>query len=452
MEPLRKNERYTVTIDGYTAEGAGVGRVEGQVLFVPDTIRGERCVVQVVKVQKTYAHAKLVEVLEPSPERTEPQCGASKQCGGCAFWHMSYQEELRQKGQRIHDALTRIAHVDCPVPTVTPSPQMTRYRNKAQFPTGYDGQGQVCFGFYRKRSHELVPLSDCLIQDARAVALAQAVCHWAEEYAVPPYDEKTGRGVLRHIYVRTADAGTQLCLVVRRDKLPGVEQLIAAARAACPDLCSIVSNKHTEQTNRVLGPHYRTLWGEGRLPVTVAGNAFLLSPASFFQVNHAQAEQIYARVVAWAAPEENTVAVDLYCGIGTMTLALARRCREVYGVEIVEQAVGDARTAARTAGLDNTTFLCADAGVAAAQLVAEGVRPHVVVCDPPRKGLDAATIAAMVQLEPARIVYVSCDCAALARDVGLLAEGGYRLMQVEGFDLFARTANVETVALFVKQG
>ena len=449
---MKKNDLCTVTIQGYTAEGFGVGRTdEGLAVFVPGAARGDKLEVLLVKVLKNYAFGKIQTILEPSPHRVEVDCPHFGRCGGCDFRHLSYEEELWLKAHRVHDAMTRIGGFDLPVPEITGSPEVLRYRNKGQFPVGRDETG-VAFGFYRSRSHQLIPLTDCKLQSEESCALAAAVCRWADEHKVQPYDEQQHKGILRHIYVREGRAGLHLTLVVREDALPESARLVELCRRAAPSLCGIVVNVNSRPGNRVLGPDCRTLWGAGRLEDDLAGSTFRLSPLSFYQVNHAQTENLYACAAAWAAPDEHTQALDLYCGVGTITLALAARCKSVVGVEIVSQAIADARENAARNGVENVRFLCADAGQAAEKLAREGFRPQVIVVDPPRKGLDEAAVRAVCAMAPRRIVYVSCDCASLARDAKMLQQAGrYRPLQVRAFDMFPRTANVETVVLLSRE-
>ena len=448
---LKKNDTCVITIHGYTAEGMGVGRADdGMAVFVPGAARGDRLEVLLVKVLKNYAFGKIQKILEPSPYRIQADCPHFGKCGGCDFRHLTYEEELWLKARRVHDAMERIGGFDLPIPAITGSPEVLRYRNKGQFPVGRDENG-VAFGFYRSRSHQLIPLTDCRLQSEESCALAAAVCRWADAHKVAPYDEQTHKGILRHIYVRQGRAGLHLTLVVREDKLPAPDALVDLCREAVPALCGIVINVNDVPGNRVLGRGCRTLWGDGRLEDDLMGNRFRLSPLSFYQVNHAQTENLYACAAAWAAPDDQTDALDLYCGVGTITLTLAGRCKSVVGVEIVPAAIEDAKENAARNGIENARFLCADAGQAAAKMAAEGLRPQVIVVDPPRKGLDEAAVKAICDMAPERVVYVSCDCASLARDAKMLAEtGGYRPVKVQAFDMFPRTANVETVALLEK--
>ena len=451
MSGLVKNDLVTGVIEGYTSEGLGVLRADGVPVFVPETARGDRCTVRIVKVLKNRAYGRLEQILEPSLHRTESKCPVFPRCGGCDFQHLFYEEELWLKRRRVEDALRRIGGFDVEVPPVEASPQLAGYRNKAIFPVGKK-DGRMVFGFYRSRSHDIVPIERCLIQDPRACALARAVCRWADLNHVEPYDETSDTGLLRSIFVRTGEQGSQLCLITRTGRVPDPERLIVQCRGACPDLRGILVSVNPERTNRLMGRTASVLWGEERLHDRLGTWDFALSPLSFYQVNHPQAEALYREAVGMAGLDRSQTALDLYCGIGTITLHLAERAGRAIGAEIVPQAVEDARENARRAGMDNVRFLCADAGQAAQQLAREGLRPDVIVVDPPRKGIDGRTIDAILQMAPARVVYIACDCASLARDAAILCDkGGYGLTRVRAFDMFPRTANVETAALLCSQ-
>lgn len=448
---LQKNDCCVLTLENYTAEGYGVGRTaEGLTVFVPGGARGDQAEVQLLKVRRTYAFGRILRLLEPAPCRITPDCPVFARCGGCDFRHITYEEELWLKARRVEDALQRIGGFAAELPEIVPSPLPDGYRNKAMFPVGRQGT-EVVFGFYRSRSHQLIPFSGCRLQPERFSRVAEAVCRWAEEAQVSVYDEETGRGLLRHIYLREGSGGVLLTLVCNGGRIPAEQTLISLCRQAEPALCGIVLNENRQRDNRILGPVYRGLWGEERLEDTLCGNAFRLSPLSFYQVNHAQTEQLYAEVVRLAAPEGTGTVLDLYCGVGTITLALAKHCRSVTGVELVPQAIEDARDNAARSGVANARFFCADAGQAAQRLAEEGFLPEAVVVDPPRKGIDRPAAGAICRMAPRRIVYVACDPASLARDARLLCDqGGYTLRTVRAFDMFPRTANVETVCLLVK--
>ena len=334
-----KNTVHTVTITGYTAEGLGVGRLEGRVVFVPGSIQGEIWQVQLLKVKTNVAWSKGVKLLAASPERVEPDCPLAGKCGGCQYRHMTYREELRAKRQRVQDALTRVGGVSLELPPVLGAETPLRYRNKVQFPVAMTKRG-LAIGYYRARSHDVLPVEDCLLQPEDVTALRRAFGGWMERFHVPAYDETRHTGLIRHLYVRTNQAGEALCCVVANGtRLPHAPELTEALRGAVPALAGIVLNINTQKTNVILGPEFRTIWGQDFLEERLCGMTFHLSVPSFFQINRAQTERLYAQVLAFAHLTGTETVLDLYCGIGTISLALARQAKQVIGAEIVPQAV-----------------------------------------------------------------------------------------------------------------
>ena len=445
---LREGNTYRAVITGYTTNGDGVARVEGMAVFVKGALRGEDAEFTVEHVGRAAAWAHADRILTPSPARQEPDCPYYRQCGGCQFRHMTYAEELEAKRQRVQDALARIGGADAAVEVIHGAADTERYRNKVQFPVGPGG-----IGYYQGGSHRVIDIKDCLLQPAADTAARRAVKDWMAAFRIPGYDERTGKGLLRHLYLRTNRAGEVLCcLVVNGDSIPHREELIAALRAAVPALAGVVLSINRKKTNVILGTEYRTLWGRDWLEEALCGHVFRLSVPSFFQINRAQTEVLYRRAVEFAGLTGAETVADLYCGIGTISLTLAEHAGQVIGVEIVPQAIEDARENARRNGLaGKTRFECGDASHLAARLEAEGLRPDVVVVDPPRKGLAADVVETIARMGPARVVYVSCDPATLGRDVGRFAALGYALRLAEAVDLFPRTAHVETVALLVRK-
>ena len=440
---LEKNKTYRARIEGYTSESLGVARIDGQAVFVHRALRGEDCDVLILKALKNAAFGKAVRVYAPSPHRVEPDCPYYGRCGGCDFRHMDREEELEAKRQRVQDALRRIGGSDVTVEGILSGAPL-HYRNKSQYPVSADGQ----VGFYKARSHQVVPVDCCRIQKPQADAAAEALRQYIRECGVPCYDERTRRGLVRHLYVRTNSAGQSLvCVLVNGRKLPREDTLVSFMRQALPNAVGVVLGVNTQPTGAVLGSEYRTLWGTDALEDTLCGLSFRLSVPSFYQVNHDMAEVLYDTAVDFAGLTGHETVLDLYCGVGTITLAMAGAAGKVIGVEVVPQAVADARDNAVRNGITNAEFFCGDAGQAALELEKSGVRPDVVVVDPPRKGLNADTIEALHRMSPRRIVYVSCDPATLARDVARLREKGYHLQQAEAADLFPRTGHVETVVL-----
>ena len=447
MPGLEKNRIYRAHIDGYSSEGLGIARIDGQVVFVHGAIRGETCDVLVMKVLKNAAFGKIAALVEPSPARRTPDCPYYGRCGGCNFRHMSYDEELWAKRARVQDALTRIGGAEVTVEEILGAEQPLHYRNKSIYPISPAGE----VGFYRARSHQVVDVEHCLIQKPEADALAQAVRDYIARFRVEPYNEATGRGLLRHLYVRTCCRGESLaCLLVNGSRLPHEQELVDMLRAAAPGVCGVVLGENTRRGNAILGDRYRTLWGRDYLTDTLCGLELRLSVPSFYQVNHDQAQRLYEMALEYAGLTGRELAVDLYCGAGTITQVLARRARHVIGGEIVPEAIRDAEDSARRNGVENVEFLCGDASRLAAELRQRGLRPDVICVDPPRKGLAPDVVEASASMEPERIVYVSCDPATLARDAARFAPLGYRPVRACAVDLFPGTAHIETVCLLSK--
>ena len=443
MAALEKNNIYTARIEGYSSEGLGIARIDGQVVFVHGAVRGELCRVLVMKVLKNAAFGKVTELLEPSPERREPDCPYYGRCGGCDFRHLSYREELWAKRQRVQDALTRLGGSDVEVEEILGAADPLYYRNKSQYPVS---AGKV--GFYRARTHDVVDIERCLIQKPQADAAAAALRDYLRDFAVPSYDEKTGRGLLRHLYVRTNRRGESLvCVLANGERLPHEEELVGWLRRAVPDCVGVVLGVNTRRGNTILGERYRTLWGADTLEDELCGLTFRLSVPSFYQVNRDQAEVLYRKAVEYAGLTGGELVVDLYCGAGTITQVMAGGAGRVIGAEIVPEAIEDARENARRNGIENVEFFCGDAAQLAADFAGRGLRPDVICVDPPRKGLAPEVIAAAAQMAPQRVVYVSCDPGTLGRDVKRFAEYGYRVQRAAACDLFPGTRHVETVVL-----
>ena len=449
---LIKNQIYETTICDYTAEGQGIARVDGCVVFIPNAIVGERCRVRIEKAQKTWAAGKLVEILEKSPHRVNRECPISSSCGGCDFWHMDYTEETRLKADRVKQALNRIGGENLDEIPILSAPTCQGYRNKAQYPVAAE-KGRVYAGFFRAGTHQVVENQRCLILPEEADRVKKIVIDYVNHYRITAYDELAGKGLLRHIYVRRGAMSGQVlvCLVLNGRKLPHPEDLIRRLQAV-PGFTTLVLSVNTKAGNTVLGDEFITLYGPGYIEDTLCGLRFRLSPRSFYQVNHHQAQRLYHAAIAQAGITKDDLVLDLYCGVGTITLAMAKAAGKVIGVEVVEQAVQDARENARRNNIDNAEFFCGDAGKAALALEEKGIRPDVVVVDPPRKGLNADTIEALARMSPRRIVYVSCDPATLARDVALLKEKGYRLQSAQAADLFPRCSHVESIACLTRDG
>ena len=447
---LEKNGVYEAVVTDYTAEGQGIAHVDGCAVFLPNAIAGERVRLRVEHPRKTWAAGKILEILEKSPHRVNRECPVAKLCGGCDFWHMDYAEETRLKAERVKTCLNRLAGEHLESVPILAAPDCRGYRNKAQYPVAAK-KGKAYAGFYRSGTHQVVENERCLILPPETDAVKDAVIDYVNQYRVSVYDEASHTGLLRHIYVRRGAVSGQIlaCLVCNGEKLPKAEALLERLKKI-PGFATLVLSVNTKKGNAVLGDKFVTLYGPGYIEDTLCGLRFRLSPRSFYQVNHDQAQRLYETAIRLAGITKSDTVLDLYCGVGTITLAMAGAAGKVIGVEVIPQAVEDARDNARRNGLENAEFFCGDAGQAALALEAQGVRPDVAVVDPPRKGLNADTIEALSRMAPRRIVYVSCDPATLARDVALLKERGYALQSVTAADLFPRCAHVETVVLLSK--
>ena len=448
MEALEKGSVYTAVIDGYSSEGLGIARVNGAVVFVPHAVRGEEIDLRITKVMKTSCAGEIAKIHNPSPERMEPECPYAGKCGGCAYRHLTYPEELWAKRQRVQDALTRIGGLDLTVEEILGAKNPEHYRNKSQYPVGADGS----IGFFQARTHKVVPIRRCLIQTEAADRTAQAVGEWMRRYKISAYDETTGKGLVRHVCVRVNRKGESLCcVVVNGNKVPREPELAAYVTAAVPHTVGVLLNSNTRRGNVILGDKYRTLFGRNYLMDTLCGLEFKLSMPSFYQVNRDQAEVLYGKALEFAGLTGNETVLDLYCGIGTITLCLAKAAKRVIGAEIVPPAIRDAKENALRNQIENAEFFCGDAADIAAKLEADGLRPDVVTVDPPRKGLAPEVIASVAAMGPEKVVYVSCDPATLGRDVKIFREFGYEAKRAAAVDMFPGTAHVETVVLLSRE-
>ena len=449
--PVYKGQILEVDIVGYTSEGHGVARVDGLAVFVTGAMEGERVKIRIAHLGHTAAYGDILEILSPSVHRIKPECPYFADCGGCTFHHMDYEEELRAKAQRVTDAMNRIGGLNLETVAITGSPATMHYRNKAQYPVGLV-KGKAEAGFFRPRTHQVVPIRQCRIQGKEADAARETVVRWMQKNGVSVYDEKTRKGLVRHIYVRTAMATGQVlvCLVINGDGIPKETELVENLVESVNKFSTLCLSIHKRQGNAVLGEKFKEVYGPGYIEDILCGLRFRLSPRSFYQVNRDGAEVLYGKALEFAGLTGKETVLDLYCGTGTITLALANRAGRVIGVEIIEAAIADAKENAERNHVKNAEFFCADAAKAAKKFAEDGIRPDVIVVDPPRKGLDETVITSMVQMAPDRIVYVSCDPATLARDLKRLGEQGYETVKVEAMDMFPRCAHVESVALLTR--
>ena len=454
--PLQKNQVLTLQVERLSSDGSGVAHSpEGETVFIPGAAPGDEARVRIVKDCKRYAFGILDEVLTPSPDRIPVDCAVAGPCGGCSLRHLDYAAELRAKQENVADAFARIGGLDVPVLPIVGSPEIDRYRNKVQFPVGTDKAGRPCIGFYAGRTHRIVPCPDCRLQPGVLNEIGNTLCAFFAEKGIHPYNEETGKGLVRHIFLRRGAHSGQImvCLVCTRAKLPSADELCTRLKEAFPDIVTILLNVNAKNTNVILGSETHTLYGQGYIEDTLCGVPVQLGPLSFYQVNTLAAEQLYGIAAEYAQLTSDDLLLDLYCGMGTIGLSMADHCRELVGVEIVPEAIESAKANAARMGAAvsaKSRFFCADAGQAAAQLAAEGLHPDVVMLDPPRKGCDEATLSAVVRMAPRRVVYVSCNPATAARDAAWLEQNGYHAEKVQPVDLFPRTKHCETVCLLSK--
>ena len=454
--PLQKNQILTLRIERLSSDGSGVAHSpDGETVFVPGAAPGDEADVRIVKDCKRYAFGILDHLRTPSPDRIPVDCAVAGPCGGCSLRHLDYTAELRAKQENVTDAFRRIGGLDVPVLDICPSPEVDRYRNKVQFPVGLDKNCNPCIGFYAGRTHRIVPCPDCKLQPGVLNDIGNALCGFFAENGIQPYNEETGRGLVRHIFLRRGAHSGQImvCLVCTRPNFPHAEALCTRLREQFTDIATILLNVNSKNTNVILGTETHTLYGPGYIEDTLCGVPVQLGPLSFYQVNTLAAERLYGIAAQYAQLTPDDLLLDLYCGMGTIGLSMVDHCRELVGVEIVPEAIESAKANAARMGdavAAKSCFFCADAGQAATRLAAEGLHPDVVMLDPPRKGCDEATLSAVVRMDPRRVVYVSCNPATAARDAAWLEQNGYHAEKVQPVDLFPRTKHCEAVLLLSK--
>ena len=436
---MNKNDIYEIEITGTTDEGDGVGRVEGMAVFVPYALVGETVRVIIIKVLKNYAVGKLMEVIKPRADRIKSECPYFYKCGGCRFWNVEYETELEFKRQKVEDCLKRIGGLDITVPPTLGAESIRGYRNKGQFPVSDSG-----IGIYAQHSHRVIDIDGCIIQDSSNPDVIKCVRDWMAEYDIEPYNEETGKGCVRHIYTRTGESGKMVCIVTNTEKLPFADELVAALREKVKGLSGVLQNFNDKRTNVVLGKRYRTLWGSDYIIDSLGDCKFRISPQSFYQVNKKQTEVLYGKAREFAQLTGGEVVWDLYCGIGTIGQFMAKNAKKIVGIEVVPQAIENAKENARLNGIENAEYYCGTAEDLAPKL--KGERPDVIILDPPRKGCEESLLKTVAKAKPKRIVYVSCKPSTLARDLKILEGLGYKTEKVSAVDLFPRTHHVESVA------
>ena len=463
-QDMQKNDIATVTIEDIGVNGEGIGKVDGYTLFIKDAVIGDRVEVKVMKAKKNYGYARLMKILEPSAARVEPRCAFARKCGGCQIQEMSYEQQLAFKEKKVRGNLERIGGfapelLDRVMDPVLGMEEPFGYRNKAQFPFGTDREGRPVTGFYAGRTHDIISNTDCALGAPVNHEILEIILAFMEEYGIASYDERTGEGLLRHVLIRCGFTTKEImvCLVVNGSEIPHAEELI---RRLCGigGMTSISLSPNTRQTNVIMGDSYQVLWGQGYITDYIGSIRYQISPLSFYQVNPVQTEKLYSLALAYADLKGGETVWDLYCGIGTISLFLAQKAGQVYGVEIVPQAIEDARRNAGINEIENAEFFVGKAEEVLPEYYEKYAREHggesaradVIVVDPPRKGCDEALLDTVVKMRPEKVVYVSCDSATLARDLKVLCGAGYELEKVRAVDMFPMTVHVETVVLLSK--
>lgn len=450
--PVQKGELIEMSITGLGSSGEGVGKYQGFTVFVPGALPGEKVSVLINLVKKNYATGVLQRVLEPSAERLTPPCSVYEQCGGCQLQHLSYAGQLAMKQQQVKDALMRIGHLDVEVLPVIGCNDPWNYRNKMQFPAAMDGEGLLQLGCYATASHSVVDTDSCMIQKAANNEVLLTVRKWMQCFGITAYDEKTGKGLVRHVMSRVGvhSGEVMAVLITSAYDIPHKKELVEWLKKYVPGLVSVVQNINKKKTNIIMGDKTRVIYGQSTIKDSLGVLNFNISAQSFFQVNSEQAEKLYNTALEYAALNGTETVVDVYCGTGTISLYLARHARQVYGIEIVAPAIADAKKNAELNNCQNAEFILGDAAVELPKLLATGIQPDVVLVDPPRAGCEEKVLAAIAEVGPERVVYVSCNPASLARDLAYMEEHGYKTTIVQPVDMFSMTSHVENVALLSK--
>ncbi len=446
---LKKNDEIELYIEDFTSEGSGVGHFEGMAVFVSGAAAGDKALVHIIKVKSTYAIGKCIKLLKLSKTRIAPDCEYAGSCGGCAFRHISYEAETAMKKKRVEDAFQRIGGIDKKLDGFIAAENLTRYRNKAEYPVSFEKELKI--GFYALHTHRIIDCRDCVLQPEIFADIVAVIRKWTVEFGISIYNSETGNGLLRHIYIRQGAVSKEImvCLVINGERIPKEAELVKRL-CEIPDIKSIVLNINRLNNNVILGEECKTVYGTDCIYDELCGVKIRLSPLSFYQVNHAQAEKLYRKAAECAQLDGSQTVLDMYCGAGTIGLSMADKAKNVIGVEIVEPAVRDAKINAGLNGIKNAQFYCADASQAAQMLKEQGIKPDVIVLDPPRKGCSAELVKTVSEMDPDRVVYVSCDPATLARDCKRFGELGYKVEKLTAVDLFPRTVHCEAVALLTK--
>ncbi|MEK5440472.1 23S rRNA (uracil(1939)-C(5))-methyltransferase RlmD [Fredinandcohnia sp. FSL W7-1320] len=449
--PVEKNTYYDVTFEDLTHDGAGVAKIEGFPIFVPNGLPDEKAKIKVTKVNKGYGFGRLIEIYQKSEYRVDAPCPIYKECGGCQLQHLSYEGQLVAKQKQVQEVLTRIGKLqNIKVHSVLGMDNPWRYRNKAQVPVA-DREGGLVAGFYQQRSHEIIDMEACLIQQEKNDLVVQTVKTICEKFGIQAYDEKNNKGTLRHIMARygLVSGEIMVVLVTRTRELPQKNKIILEITENLPGVKSIVQNINSKQTNVIFGNETNVLWGEEYIYDNIGDIKFAISARSFYQVNPEQTKVLYDKALEYAGLTGEETVIDAYCGIGTISLFLAQKAKKVYGVEIVPEAIEDAKRNAALNHIDNSEFAVGEAGVVIPAWYKDGVRADVIVVDPPRKGCDEALLQTILKMKPKKVIYVSCNPATLARDLRILEDGGYKTAEVQPVDMFPHTVHCEAVAKLI---
>ncbi|HHX22858.1 MAG TPA: 23S rRNA (uracil(1939)-C(5))-methyltransferase RlmD [Thermoanaerobacterales bacterium] len=447
-ELITVGSKHEVFIEKMAHEGQGIGKINGKTIFVEEAIFSEKCLVEIVKVKKNYVIGKVVKIIKASPNRINPICLSAADCGGCGLQHMNYEAQLSFKTEKVRDSLKRIGHIDVEVLNTIGMKEPWYYRNKSQFPVGViDGHGIL--GFYKKRSHEIVDVGNCLIQQQTNNEVLSVLKEWITKHNIPLYDEARHQGLLRHVVTRTAykTGEIMVILVANGRDIPQRKELIELLKSKINGFKSLILNVNTKKTNVILGEENITIFGRPYIYDYISEIKFRLSPQSFFQVNPIQVEVLYNKVLEYAELTGSETVVDLYCGLGTITLFLAKKAKKVYGIEVVSEAIADARVNAQINNIYNVEFIEGAAEKIMPDMVKKGIKPDIIVVDPPRRGCHERTLEAITTVYPTKVIYVSCNPATLARDLRYLEDRGFKTIKVQPVDMFPQTHHVECVTL-----
>lgn len=441
--PVKKNDKITVTVSSISSDGSGISKILGYTIFIPQTLPEDVAEILVVKVKASYGYGKLLKIISPSPHRIVSPCPHFSKCGGCQLMTADYNYQLELKKGFVKDALLRLGGIETEVDIIGAKIPF-RYRNKMVFPFDKDG----FWGFYRERSHNVIPLLDCLLGDELNKDILNAIANYMKKFGVLAYDEELHSGVIRRVFIRNTDKEFLVVISANADFLPYSDELIEILRLVSDKISGIILNVNKKRTNLVLGDKNVVLWGKNALSANLLGLKYEVSPESFFQVNSVQTEKLYSLALDFADIKDSDTVLDIYCGIGTITLSAAKKAKKAIGIEIVSKAIENAKENAKRNGIVNAEFYCGEAENLVPKLINSGISPDIVILDPPRKGSDNKTLLAIAKATPRRIVYVSCNPATLARDAKFLEELGYRIKKATAVDMFPHTAHVETVAVF----